>query len=59
MKFEAMMVTIILVGFIGLLFSISLGKQQSEEKDLAKYQECKQKTSDIEWCFNQFRPVIK
>lgn len=43
----------------GLVFTLNRSSKITNEKNLKDYTECKQRTNDLEWCFKNFRPILK
>ena len=43
----------------GLVFTLNKNGKITNERNLKDYTECKQRTNDLEWCFKNFRPLLK
>lgn len=51
-------IAVIILIFAGSIYSLNYVGNKNNERRLEKYRICKEKTVDIEWCFNQFRPIL-
>jgi len=47
-----------MVAFVFAMIGIGKEAKQDKLNDIKKYTECRERTSDVEWCFNEFRPFL-
>lgn len=55
----ALVVAIIVVYILGLSFATYSAAKRTAHESRQKYEECKAKTSDLEWCFKNFNPHLE
>lgn len=56
--FLKIQMTVLVVATIFLIWVLSSTAKNRIETANTSYQECKEKTADIEWCFKKFRPQL-
>ncbi len=52
------LIGILVIGIMGLIWANIIQDKKYTERRNQQYQECKTKTSDLEWCFKSFKPKL-